>query len=190
MGGKDMTKRYGFFCGIGMQKSWSELFQLEALLNELRPDRIVELGAGSGGTTLFLAIYGRVNSIEVFSYDIGSDQPEQHMKDSVQDLLFDMEVRYQEVDIYQIQESIGNIIASDGRTLLYTDAGGSDNGKVNSLMAFAKYMKKGDIALVHDYGTREFPLEAVKTIEQMCNLSSFEPEWFKKFDAKHGAFIK
>jgi len=191
MGGKGHNERYGMFCGVSMQKSWAEMFQIEVLLNTGDFSRVIELGTGTGGTTLMLSLQGLVRNIAVYSYDIGSPHEAQAMSSYTRAHIRRVGALYHECDVFKNEEDISKIIALEGRTLLYNDCGGGkDDGKRKASLVFGKALKKGDVMLVHDYNTKEFHGDDVDLVKKECGLENYEQEWLDKFDAKHGAFIK
>lgn len=190
IGGRTAEQRYGFLCGVTMQKAWTELFQIECLLNEFHFDRIVELGTGSGGTTIFLGLQGILRNIPVYSFDIGSNEEAQRLSARTKEAFRRIGVVYEEINVFDHVESIGHIINGEGRTLLYNDCGGTDGGKSETMLSFGRFLKEGDVVLVHDYDTQEFSVEVAKSMEKIIHVKPYEESWFRAFDAKHGAFIR
>ena len=191
MDGRWYGQRYGIFCGVQMQKSWAEMFQIEVLLNRGKFSRIIELGTGTGGTTLMLGVQGMTRNIKVYSYDIGSTNELQFMSDEVKQVLKSLNVNYVECDVFEREDEIRDIINQEGRVLLYNDCGGGkDDGKRKASLMFGKMLKSDDVMLVHDYNTNEFCGDDVEHTKKECGFANYEQEWLDQFNSKHGAFVK
>ena len=178
--GKYISGIYRKMFGVTVYKSWGEMFQLEGLLNVYPCDTIVELGTGYGSTAILLGVHSHMTGTKVFTFD---DKPT--VTDKVQKLFDSIGVIFEVMDIFQNEEKIAKLIARLGRTLLYCDNG----NKAEELKIWGAYLKKGDIALVHDY-PEEIKQEDLDEASSKHNLISFEQEWFEEGISSHRALVK
>jgi len=177
--GKYITNIYRKMFGVTIYKSWSEIFQLEGLLNEYTFSNIVELGTGFGSTTIFLGVQGHLKGIKVYGFD---NKP---LAPNVQKLLDAIGTVFECVDIFTKVDEIANLIKRPGRTLLYCDNG----DKAKELEIWGAYLKPGDVVLVHDY-TEEIKDADLDKACQKYNMERFEKEWFASYSCTHVALIK
>jgi len=178
--GKYIEGIYRKMFGVVIYKSWAEIFQLEALLNEYPCSTIIELGTGFGSTTIFLGAHSFMKGAKVFSYD---DKPT--VTEPVQKIFDALDVTFEVIDIFENEKKIIDLINRPGRTLLYCDNG--DKSKELSIWGY--HLKKGDIALVHDY-PEEIPQYILDEAIDLYGLEPFEEEWFSEQCASHRALIK
>lgn len=136
--------------GLKIQQTPLAIVKINQLLNEIRPSRIVEIGAGDGGLSFLLALYCRINGVEFHSYDIhdkGANIKELRLiTDSfeVKDVIFNEE---------NVKEVAG-IIQKPGVTLCIFDAGKHVEGN-----KYFQYMKGGDYCMLHDFARDEETFE-------------------------------
>lgn len=118
------------------------------LLREVKPSRILEIGTGMGGFTMFLKLTCSELGIDtdILTYDIHSNQGYQ----ALEALGINVKIenifnnRYSET-----KQEVVEYIQKDGTTVVLCD-GGSKVGEFNML---AKFLKVGDIIMAHDYAT-------------------------------------
>jgi cephalosporin hydroxylase len=178
--GKYIDGIYRQMFGVVVYKSWAEMFQLEVLLNTYSFSTIIELGTGFGATAILLGVHSHMRGAKVFSYD---NKPT--VTPPVQRLYDALGVTFEVMDIFENVAKIAELIRLPGRTLLYCDNG----DKSKELEIWGKYLKSGDIALVHDY-----PEEITDaTLDRVCslgNLARFQEEWFKSYCSSHRAVVR
>jgi len=168
--GHYIREHYPYMFGVVASKNWAELFQLEVLINTFKFTRIIELGTGTGATTLLMAINCKLHNIVLYTFD------KIRIDHNVHCILQLLNANVHEWDIFEDQNVryIKGLIRTTGRTLLYCDNG----NKPEELLTFCPALKKGDIVLVHDYG------EEVKQpfIEMLCKekqMRVIEKEFFQ-----------
>ena len=140
------TAQFEFF-GLKMQQNNLALPALNRLLKELRPNKIIEIGAGDCGLTLFFAIYAYVTDNRLFTYDIVDRNPAQSR------LLNKFNATLEMKDCLEDESHINyliNIISSPGRNLIVCDA-----GKALEFNLYAPYVRPGDVMLTHDYAPNQ-----------------------------------
>lgn len=120
--------------------TWSYAFEMH------RPARIIEIGSGTGGFTIGLAIASRSYKTCVFSID-QTEAPSEEFKT----LAIDLEIRFIKADILSegTTEFIGNLTELPGTTYVLCDGG----DKLRELETFSKFLKPGDVIGAHDYFT-------------------------------------
>jgi len=163
--------------GIIMQQNDLAMPALSRLIKDERPVRIVEIGTGHGGLTIFLALTG----IPIITYDRVDyrDRP---------NLFSDLEISFRNVDIWNVVDEIKDIIQLPGKTLLMCDG----VTKPKEFVTFAPFLKDGDIIMAHDYQSENWTtvdiddsvLEGLPEIKKF-RMSEFGPAaWLccKKMD--------
>lgn len=170
--------------GCSVSKTWTEIYQVEAILNAVNYERIIELGTGSGSLTVFMAAHAAVKSKLLHSFD------NKHPSDECLKVMGMLGASFLKCDIFIDEEFIGKLIDNDGLTILYCDNG----NKPKEMDVFAKYMKRGDIMLIHDYPdeVKDFDIENVKYAH---GLDDWNKEWFEEFlgitgGSMHRALVK
>ena len=182
--GQYIKGAYQRLFGISVSKTWAEIFQVEAILGEVAFDRIVEFGTGSGAMTIFLGICATMQGKPVFTYDT------KEVSEQVQHIFSRLNVTSVTENIFEDEKIIGYIIGGEGRTLLYCD-----NGNKNmEIETFAKYLKPGDVILLHDFPDEvsEADIEAAK---KKHGLADWQKEWFMSYiggtnGSMHRALVK
>jgi cephalosporin hydroxylase len=137
--GFDCNSYEGVLCQ--QAKGFEEIFP--AFLKRIKPERIIEIGTGSGGFTMFLQdSLDRFGSFaNIWSYDINIPRDYEKIEDRG--------VRLCQCDVFKDDqiELMESLISSEGTTLLLCD-GGNKKGEFN---LFSKSLKVGDIIMAHDY---------------------------------------
>lgn len=119
-------------------------------LNEIRPKRILEIGTGMGGFTMFL----RTTSIEVeldldiLTYDINGRQGYDSLKE------YNIDVRTDNIflnDYSDVLSEVIDFIQQEGITVILCDGG----NKISEFKILSKYLKTGDFIMAHDYAPNE-----------------------------------
>ena len=135
----------GRMFGLPCCHSWHALFVLDAAINEVKPQSIIELGTGSGGVSVYLAARATVGNIAFRTLD----------------------VRMCRSDAYAALEGIkrGAFKLGDGtlpriakeasakfarKWLVYNDCG-DGACKQKAFAVWAKQMEHGDVMCLHDW---------------------------------------
>jgi len=129
------------FLGFNMQQQEGVVPAFDQLLKATTPSRIIELGTGFGGLTVFLGLYGYSNACEVSTYD---NEPKD---DEYKQLIAYLGVTRYTADLFSMADEIAREIASPGKTILICDNG----NKVLEFNNFASALKAGDVIMAHDY---------------------------------------
>lgn len=142
-----MTHHFCWFMGVPMsQHPWTvptfDLFFKRLEAENQRVSRIVELGTGSGGLTIWLGLYALFNEIKMVSYDVTDNREFPPVFDRLQ-----IDYRLRSILLPEVQEEIQKEISSPGITLLLCDNG----DKVAEVLTFGPYLKVGDFLFAHDY---------------------------------------
>jgi len=64
------------------------------------------------------------------------------------------------VDVFEIEDEIGELIARTGPTIVFCDGG----NKAVELKVFSRFLKKGDYIAVHDFGNEIFQQDIPKSL--------------------------
>lgn len=137
------------FLGVSMQQHPDTIQAFNQLLNTVNLARIIELGTGEGGLTLFFGIYNYHRNWDCIlrTYDrtaLSSRNPRCYKLLRFLNVLID---RGDVLNDNRLIEYIKGIIATDGTTLLVCD----DGDKEREFNLYAPSLKDGDIIMVHDY---------------------------------------
>lgn len=129
--------------GIHVVQSWYDLFFINCILQYEKPkfDIIVELGAGIGSSTLFLALNSRNAPVHTFD-----TRPEsKHWM--YQKLKSVLPITHHQENIFSEEnENLIKQLIQSGKALLYCDNG----DKTKEFNTFAKYLQKDDVVMTHD----------------------------------------
>jgi hypothetical protein len=142
--------------GLECQQQEHFLTVFEQFFKEVNPTTIVEIGTGSGGTSL--ALKHLLDSLGQYPAFISY---ETHPRNSL-DLLRDAGIILKSTNIFtddyqqlrfEHQEEIKADIQKPGTTVLMCDGG----NKINEVNLLVDFLKPGDIIMAHDYGVnREY----------------------------------
>ena len=167
------------------------------LFSVFKPKRIIEVGTGGGGLTIFIKEETN-NFSEIYSFDIN----ETHYHDSVKKAgvnffvknIFKEEVKnWNKYEVEEEWESLFNVYPK----LVLVD-GGNKKAEFN---AIAKYLNPGDVIMLHDYSTDLETFERLKVwnwlecefsnIKEECEANNLIPYMHDEFlNVAWGCFIK
>ena len=149
------------FGGITMRQYWADLPLWENFLNAHSVRGIVEIGAGRGGMTLFLAAQAAARGQSFYTMD--RERPE--ALDTPLAKLLNLEDSFMLGDIWEhTNERLIFLlrVPEIKPVLLFIDGG----CKRKEFAAFVPALSPGDFVAVHDYGT-EFQPEHVEPVAEM-----------------------
>ena len=167
--------------GVPLWHSWTSLYALEKILARyLEITKIVEIGTGGGGLTLFLGLHGEISDRLVLSID-RCNMITPRTRDALSSLpvsrLFGS---YDDPEILRIVKAFLNEPA-----LVYCDNG----NKVDEFHTYAELLKPGDVIMAHDYPT-EIDLPHVESAVSRLGLVPFEQEFLNYLHCAILAFQK
>jgi hypothetical protein len=177
--GRYIINAYQKLFSISVSKTWAEIFQLEAFFNRYHFDQIVELGTGSGATTIFMGIHSFMRNAQLYTFDT------KPIGGKVEELFQALNILWYTGDIFQMVDRIAERIQRKGRTLLYLDNG----NKRKEMETWGKFLKSGDIALLHDYGEEVHEIDINRYCDEF-KMERLDYEWFMGFTGMHVALIK
>lgn len=149
------------FLGFNMQQQKGVVEAVHELLSAVEPSRIIELGTGFGGLTVFFGLYGYKHECDVITYD---NEPKD---EAVADLIAFLGVERYILDIFSIVDQISERIAESGKTILICDNG----NKVREVNTFAGSLKSGDVIMAHDYYEFMTQDPSILGPETVCEIS-------------------
>jgi len=138
--------------GIMLQQheNYSEVFT--EFLKKIKPSKILEIGTGAGGLTLFLR--ETLNDIglsesKIKSFDINSMDSVHTQINSMENIEILKDNLFSGGNDYVLDryDLIENFIKSEGTTLVMCDGG----NKVKEFNQISPLIKKGDYIMAHDY---------------------------------------
>lgn len=193
---KKQVTGFTSYKGIMLQQHEDYQSVFSKLLETSKPARILEIGTGAGGLTLFLK--DKLNEIGlketyILSYDINTTNFDSTVHD-----LTNLELSKENLFgggndfILQRNDLIEPYIKSEGLTIVLCDGG----NKIKEFNQISPLLKGGDIIMAHDYcdNTESFESDykdkiwnwceiQQKDIQQICdqeNLEDFMKEDFNK----------
>lgn len=121
---------------VGIGPAFGRFFRY---LSDLQIDiqRIIEIGTGYGGLTLWLA--RALPQCAIVTYD-------ERTPASIEKLI-GAGVEFRDADVFKNSVEIASRISAPGGTILLCDGG----NKVEEVRRLARYLKGGDIIMAHDY---------------------------------------
>ena len=143
----------GFFTykGLTAMQHSSVQEKFTKLINEIKPNKVLEIGTSSGGLTLMIRDILDENGLEstkLVTYDINDPIYLRYHVENGSNIdirvesIFDN--RYEE---FENAEECLDFIESTGTTLILCDGG----NKKNEFKLFSKHLKIGDVIMAHDY---------------------------------------
>jgi predicted O-methyltransferase YrrM len=139
-------------------------------LNEIKPNRILEIGTALGGFTSFLNYACKKLEIDcnILSYDIYERLEYDTMRQQ------GIDVRIEDVflnNYSEVKTEIQDFIKSEGITLILCDGG----DKIKEFNILSNFLKPGDFIMAHDYA------ESHQVFEEKINLKIWN--WHEISDA-------
>ena len=136
------TTHFEFF-GSRMQQNNLALPALNRLIKLAAPDKIIEIGAGDCGLSLFFAMYCYIKNKKFHTFDIANRNPSQEQ------LLSKFNTKLEIIDCLEDTkgvEYVKSIIESPGSNLIVCDA-----GKALEFNLYSPFVKSGDVLICHDH---------------------------------------
>ena len=135
------------FLGLSMMQNRNAIFAWEELTQHLaaqgvRVARIIELGTGFGGLSVFLQVYCLAQGAQFITYDHSGGARELELFKRLQ-----IDLRVRDITHEFTLNEIADEIQRDGVTIVACDGG----DKPHEVNTFADYLKTGDIIMAHDY---------------------------------------
>jgi len=171
------------FCGIKVYQSWSALYLFELLIKTYVPGRVIELGTGWGGASLFMHFLTKAYGGEFITYDKSSAFLEMGRGK----VLFQkFEVDFREADIFEPKtiNEIRKLIEAPDRVFIYCDNG----NKVDEFNTYACFLKPDDIIGVHDW-MEEIVVKDI-SVDVMKHLTPIFVVECDKYHTKQAFWIK
>jgi cephalosporin hydroxylase len=167
------------------------------LFNQLKPLRVIEIGTGHGGLSMFIRDILPPSS-DFYSFDIAdlsyhNSLRENNIKMYNENIYVDDVKDWNRLEVKPEWREIFNITPK----LVLCD-GGHKKGEFNGL---AKYLSMGDIIMLHDYCTDESTFENIRVwnwleckysdISAVCEECNLQPYMHQEFlNVAWGCFIK
>jgi len=157
------------FTGIPMQQTWTAIYALNRFIQN-EPDlvRIVDLGSGYGGLTLFFGMCMKNRGGKVLSMDLIS--PHFNPVGLVP-------VTFRRIDIFTPEAIalVKKFLRNGGQNLIFCD----DGHKPDELNTYGKLLKPLDFIMVHDFRS-EITEKEVLTAMKKLGLEFYEYDLFSK----------
>jgi len=142
--------------GIQAQQSPCDLWAVQEIIHEVKPDFIIETGTYKGGGSLFLAtVLGMISdSAKVITVDI-----ERQMDDASRLDLFKERVEFIEGDSVS-EEVLGKIAdrVHDSRAMVILDSDHHREHVLKELRLYSRFVSLGSYLIVHDTSHNGHPL--------------------------------
>jgi len=120
------------------------------LLKEVKPSRIVEIGTGMGGFTLFLKM--SCDDLELNTKIVSYETNGRDSYEFIRNNGIDVRVKNVFFEGYAgAEQELIDLIIGDGVCLVLCDGG----HKISEFNLLSKYIKNGDIIMAHDYASNQ-----------------------------------
>jgi cephalosporin hydroxylase len=120
------------------------------LLKEVKPSRIVEIGTGMGGFTLFLKMC--CDDLELNTKIVSYETNGRDSYEFIRNNGIDVRVKNVFFEGYaSAEQELIDLIVEDGVCLVLCDGG----HKISEFNLLSKYIKNGDIIMAHDYASNQ-----------------------------------
>lgn len=140
--------------------------------NGVTNGRIIELGTGCGGFSVFLALYCIFLGKEwkLYTFDNGN-----RLEEHCQSAMLKLGASFFNTDIFgeEATKEIIELIQAEGTTILLCDNG----NKRREFNLFSKYLKSGDYIFAHDLTTEIHEDD----VEELCEKYDIVPHMQKMF---------
>jgi len=192
----DDTLTRSFYQGHTIQQRQESQDIFNTLFNTFKPARVIEIGTGFGGFTIFLKDAIKEFG-EIYSFDIEHRNSYKEVKNCGVNLyienIFKQFTNWDKFEVKDEWQYLFNVAPK----LILCD-GGHKKGEFNGL---AKYLNKGDIIMLHDYSTDKNSFEELNAwnwlecqyqdIKDQVEENNLKPFMHKEFlNVAWGCFIK
>jgi len=158
-------------------QTWSALTILNKVFSANRDiKRVVELGTGLGGLTLFFGLNMLVRKGKVLTFDI---EPVQSIH--TQEYFERLNITFEHRSVFEEESiEIARKFIKDERALIFCDNG----RKPKEVQVYAEILKKNDLILAHDWGVEitKIDFESKRSDLSKQTLAVLEPYWQEEFD--------
>lgn len=190
----DLTR--SAYKGIGLQQREEAMNVFLSLLQKINPKRVIEVGTGSGGLTMFIRD-NLPQEVDIYTFEINEIGTHNILKENNIKLYYE-NIYEPPVDWskYTLKKEWENLFDITPKLILID--GGNKKAEFNGV---AKYLNTGDIIMLHDYSTDKTTFDTlnvwnwlecqysdVKTSCEAFNLTPFMNEEF--LNVAWGCFIK
>ena len=170
--------------GRKLQQSWGSMWILEKMLSNYKPDKIVELGTGSGTLMVYFSAYVLLNDIQDGYITIDIKEPEIKVEGA----------KFQKMDIYDKNtvSTLSDFLNTAERPFILVDGKDPKSTEVN---LYAPSLKKGTVMFAHDAIIRpdkSFKWGFTEDKIDWNIVERYEPYygWAKELDARMLCVVK
>lgn len=150
----------GNFLGGEMSQTRKAIWLWELILEHQPFKRIMEFGTWKGNLSLYFLMFCKARNAEFYTYDVKNRWKEMGSVEIKE--MFEFPKHFYQLDIFRNIDEIGKIISQEGQTILFCDNG----NKPREFNVFSKFLKVGDIIVVHDWGKEVFQENVKKPCEE------------------------
>ncbi len=139
----DNRKNFNFESfGAEICQNQTSLNFISRILEEQRPDTIIEIGTFTGGLSILLGQYGFLKSVRVETFDIVDRRQNAGLFSA-------LEINFHLLDCFSPEgdSMIRDFLNASQRAFIFCDGG----NKVKEFNHYADLMKSGDVICCHDY---------------------------------------
>jgi predicted O-methyltransferase YrrM len=185
-----------FYKGFTIQQRQEAQTVFKDLFSLFKPQKIIEIGTGFGGLTLFVRDQTK-DFCDFYSFDVFERNGYNQVRESGVNL--HIENIFREVTCWDkfVLKDEWNFLLNGSPKLILCD-GGHKKGEFN---CFAELLKPGDIIMLHDYSTDKESFDSLNVwnwlecqysdIRESCEKHKLEPFMHKEFlNVAWGCFIK
>lgn len=147
----------GTFLGRKMMQTERAVWLWEKILSQIEFKRIVEIGTSSGNFSLYLFLLCIESGARFYTYDkrhyLSKLVTKRFKNISLVKELTNFGGYFSKLNVFENEKLVADVIQQEGKTILFCDGG----NKIREYNTFVKYLKNGDIVVVHDWMSEIFP---------------------------------
>lgn len=184
------------YLGHTLQQREEAMGAFKNLIEKSPPKRIIEIGTGYGGLTIFLRDQTKTIG-DIYSFDILERESHKHVKES--GVNFSTENIFKDVrdwNRFEVKEEYEELFKVSPKIVICD--GGHKKGEFNGI---AKHLISGDIIMLHDYSTNKETFDSLNVwnwlecqysdIKVICEEYNLKPFMHEEFlNVAWGCFIK
>ena len=161
------TNTKGFF-QFGMAQTLTAPLALNMHIHRHpKINNIIEFGTGCGALTLLFGMAMIQRKGNVYTFDLNKPWESWHKAKQ------GLPVHYTQLDIFEHEKQIKDLLQEGKQTLLFCDNG----NKPKEVNVFSKYLKKGDLIIAHDWN-QEIKHENIKNLIDTGILKYYNQKFF------------
>jgi predicted O-methyltransferase YrrM len=180
-----MIKKSPFYKNIRLQQNEYFYKNISKIFDIIKPKRIIEIGTSFGGTTLLMSDTLKelgLNDTLIKSFDIRKSKHFDEIQNDNIEYCLEQIFDYKNNSLVKPEEIV-DFLSDEGVNLIFCDGG----NKISEFNILAKYLKKGDIIMAHDYAPNREVFDS-EYKDKIWNWLEIEDKYIKKSVEEYNLF--